>query len=212
MNELIRRPLRGFGKDDKIRTISRALERRSREGSAKTREITEGEAMFFYAGGTYVTLIGPYGGIESCKVGYSWTSLLFWWFTPLLKGDWLFGVLYMLAVYLTRGLIQLIVPFFYNRYHIMKRLSQGWRPARAEDAEILRARWFKVRDDGTDGVFSGGAGGEESGRWSGAGARSAEAGSGFRRDEEAVVDDPYEETENWEDEKEQAIDAEFEDE
>ena len=186
MNELIPQALLRPGKDDKIRATDPAIK-------------LEGEEMFFYTGGVYVTLTSPYGGIETCKIGFSW-------FTPFLKGDWLFGFLYFLATYFTRGLIHLIVPFIYNRYHIMRRLSQGWQPASAEEAELLRAKGFKLPEDRQDGVQGGGS--RTGGGWRGGFGGGADGG----QEGGSVVDDPYESAESWEEEKEQAIDVEFKDE
>ena len=157
--------------------------------------------MFFWiSGGTYVTLVGPYGGIETCKLGYSWTTLFFWWFVPFGKGDWLFGMAYLLLTYLTRGLAQLFIPFFYNRYHIMRRLSQGWRPATAEDAEALRARWFRPPEPYSE-AYDPKRGGDRRGGF----ARGAEEAV------EELSEDPYGTATDWEKEREEAIDAEYRD-
>lgn len=65
----------------------------------------------------------------SIPTGFSFTTLFFGVFVPLLRGDikYLF-VMFFLAV-LTGGLSWLIFPFFYNSLYIKGKLADGFKPA-----------------------------------------------------------------------------------
>lgn len=151
----------------------------------------------------FVQLRNEAGYVKIAKIGFSWTMLFFWFFTPMFRGDWLHMILSMLLGYLTRGASLFIYPFVYNRLYIMGLLAGGWGPLRAEDREILEMKGFKVRSSYTYQDYSGGHGFSGSRSYSG-----DEAGQGEESWEE---EEGYLTAEDWEDEKSQAVDAEWKD-
>ena len=64
------------------------------------------------------------GIVKECKVGFSWTTLLFGLFVPLLRGDFKWSILMLLLSMITFGISWLIMPFIYNKkycfYHIIE--------------------------------------------------------------------------------------------
>ncbi len=59
------------------------------------------------------------GVVKECKVGFSWTTLFFGLFVPLLRGDFKWSAIMFILACLTFGLSWLVMPFIYN---IRKRL------------------------------------------------------------------------------------------
>jgi len=93
----------------------------------------------------FIQLRNETGNLRIVKIGFSWTMLFFWFFAPMLRGDWLHMILSLVLGYLTKGLSLFIYPIVYNRLYIMGLLATGWGPARAEDREMLELKGFRVK-------------------------------------------------------------------
>ena len=72
------------------------------------------------------TLKNEQGVIKEVKVGFSWTMLLFGVFVPLVRGDWKWFLISMLAGLVTCGISWLIFPFFYNKIYLNELLEKGY--------------------------------------------------------------------------------------
>ena len=64
---------------------------------------------------------------KEVKDGFSWTTLFFGGFVPLLRGDlkWFF-IMWILA-FLTCGISWLVVPFIYNKKYLEGLMMQGFK-------------------------------------------------------------------------------------
>lgn len=152
--------------------------------------------MFLWTG-RFVTLVSPYGGLKICKIGFSWTTLFLWWFVPLFRGDWISFIVYMLLMYLTRGISILIFPIFYNRLYIMGLLNKDWRPASFADWEMLRLCRFKVP--------------EWDRQWQRENQSARQETKLYQEAESYQEPELYQEEVDWEEEREQAVDVEWHD-
>ena len=97
-----------------------------------------------------VRLENTSGQIKTVKVGFSWTTLFFFFFVPLFRKDWkwlgiMFGSI-IAAVILTTILNSDVnvgigpnVAFavLYNNCDINDLLAKGWKPASEVDEKIL---------------------------------------------------------------------------
>ena len=73
------------------------------------------------------------GVVKECKVGFSWTTLFFGLFVPLLRGDFKWSAIMFILACLTFGLSWLVMPFIYNKKYITSLLEKGYSPASEED-------------------------------------------------------------------------------
>jgi len=69
------------------------------------------------------------GEIKEAAIGFSWTTLFFGIFVPLLRGDILYFVLFLILAFLTIGFSWLVIPFMYNKMYIKNLLENGYIPA-----------------------------------------------------------------------------------
>ena len=98
----------------------------------------------------YITLINSEGKIKNCKIGYSWTNLLFMFFAPLSRGDLkncfiqfiLLFVLSKLSSILTT-FAWLIIPGFYNKIYLKDLLKKGYIPKNNHSVELLNKLGFE---------------------------------------------------------------------
>lgn len=81
------------------------------------------------------------------KVGFSWTEMIFGFWTPVFRSDFKWAAILVLAEILfgsfTWGggafLVTLIFAFFYNRVYVKDMVAQGYRPADKASADVLRS-------------------------------------------------------------------------
>ena len=66
--------------------------------------------------------------IKETVVGFSWTTLFFGIFVPLLRGDikWFFVIL--ILAFFTFGLSWFVIPFIYNKLYVKELVSKGYIP------------------------------------------------------------------------------------
>lgn len=80
------------------------------------------------------------GMIRQAPVGFSWTTLFFGFLVPLFRGDWVWFIIMLLIGMLSLGVINFILCFLYNKIYVTKLIENGWVPADAYSAEILRSK------------------------------------------------------------------------
>lgn len=100
-----------------------------------------------------VRLINNAGMELECPVGFSWTTLLFGFFVPLLRGDLIGMLIHILGSLFTVGFFWLIWPFFYNKNYINRLLEKGYIPFSNKDLSILKDSGIvvnKVYDSGNN--------------------------------------------------------------
>lgn len=73
------------------------------------------------------TLINDNGVRKEVKKGFSWTMLFFGIFVPMVRGDWKWFIITLIAAMVTAGLSWLIFPFFYNRLYLDDLLNGGYK-------------------------------------------------------------------------------------
>ena len=59
--------------------------------------------------------------------GFSWTTLFFGIFVPLLRGDFKWFLLMLLINGLTFGFAMLVFPFIYNKLYLNDLLRDGYK-------------------------------------------------------------------------------------
>ena len=84
------------------------------------------------------------GLIKEVPVGFSWTTLLFGVFVPLIRGDLKWFIIFFIASCLTGGLAWIVVPFVYNKIHIKDLLQKEFVAADEYSANILKQKGFIV--------------------------------------------------------------------
>ncbi|HSQ89400.1 DUF2628 domain-containing protein [Romboutsia sp.] len=86
------------------------------------------------------------GMVKECKIGFSWTTLFFGLFVPLLRGDLKNSAIMAIVGLLTCGFSWLVFPFFYNKTYIKGLLLQGFTGAAEADMAILVKEGFIVEN------------------------------------------------------------------
>ena len=72
------------------------------------------------------TLKNENGVTKEVKKGFSWTMLFFGVFVPLVRGDWKWFLITLIAAFVTFGISWLIFPFFYNKIYLNELLEKGY--------------------------------------------------------------------------------------
>jgi hypothetical protein len=67
------------------------------------------------------------GRIKDASVGFSWTTLFFGIFVPLVRGDGKWALIMFLLGLLTFGLSWLVFPFLYNKLYLKDLLGNGFK-------------------------------------------------------------------------------------
>lgn len=63
-------------------------------------------------------------------LGFSWTTLFFNFFVPLVRGDVLWFLIILGLDLVSAGFMLLIIPFFYNKFYTRSLIEkQGFEPA-----------------------------------------------------------------------------------
>ena len=66
------------------------------------------------------------GVTKQVKKGFSFTMLFFGIFVPLVRGDWKYFFLSLIAAIFTAGVSWLVFPFFYNKLYLNDLLNSGY--------------------------------------------------------------------------------------
>jgi TPR repeat protein len=95
-----------------------------------------------------IRLTNNSGLIKEADWGFSWKTLLFGLFVPLVRGDlaWFFIGLFLSIC--TAGIALLVFPFYYNKIYVKKLLAQGFYPA-DELSRMTLVNANIIRDQGT---------------------------------------------------------------
>lgn len=64
---------------------------------------------------------------KKVKVGFSWTTLFFGVFVPIIRGHWSYVVKMFLLCWLTFGIYALVAPFVINKQYTEYLLMQGYQ-------------------------------------------------------------------------------------
>jgi hypothetical protein len=68
------------------------------------------------------------GEIKQAPVGFSWTTLFFGLFVPLIRADWLMAVIMLGVAMITFGLSNIVFAFVYNKLYIKNLIyKQGFK-------------------------------------------------------------------------------------
>lgn len=67
---------------------------------------------------------------KEVKEGFSWSVLFFGIFVPLIRGDWLWFLIMLVAAFVTSGFAWLVFPFIYNKIYINNLMEKGYRRTR----------------------------------------------------------------------------------
>ena len=84
------------------------------------------------------------GVIKQVKLGFSWTMLFFGVFVPLIRGDFKWAIISLLAALLTCGFAWFVFPFIYNKIYIKELIEKGWLPADEVAAAALKSKGIFV--------------------------------------------------------------------
>lgn len=74
-----------------------------------------------------ITVKNSNGVTKTVKSGFSWTMFFFGAFVPLVRGDWKYLLISMLAALFTCGLSWVVLPFFYNKLYLNDLLNNGYK-------------------------------------------------------------------------------------
>lgn len=80
------------------------------------------------------------GMVKECKVGFSWTTLFFGVFVPLIRGDIKWALIMFVLAIITFSISWLVFPFVYNKIYIQSLLERGYVADGERDLTLLQAR------------------------------------------------------------------------
>ena len=72
-------------------------------------------------------MVNNLGQIKIVKDGFSWTTLFFGPFVPLLRGDLKWFLISIICWMFTLGIYQLVFCFLYNKIYINELLNKGYK-------------------------------------------------------------------------------------
>ncbi len=78
--------------------------------------------------------------IKKGFVGFSWTTLFFSFFVPIIRGDVKWAVIMFIAVLFTFWLSHIVFAFIYNKQYTNKLLESGYEPTDEYSSGMLRAK------------------------------------------------------------------------
>ncbi len=97
-----------------------------------------------------VRLENTSGQIKEVKVGFSWTTLFFFFFVPLFRKDWkwlgimigsiIAGLILTAIINVDTSIslgLNIAFAVLYNNFYINDLLAKGWKPASEVDEKIL---------------------------------------------------------------------------
>lgn len=74
-----------------------------------------------------VNLKNNEGIIKECKIGFSWTTLFFGWFVPLIRWDLRLSIMLFVTTLFSGGMANLVFAFSLNDVYIAELYKQGFR-------------------------------------------------------------------------------------
>lgn len=88
------------------------------------------------------TLQNEVGIIKNIKIGFSWTTLFFGLFVPLVRGDWKWFLIILIASVVTCGISNIVFCFIYNKIYINELLEKGFKPSDEQTRRNLVSKGF----------------------------------------------------------------------
>lgn len=85
--------------------------------------------------------------IKEAPIGFSWTTLFFGIFVPLLRGDIKWFIISLALAFFTFGISWLIFPFLYNKQYVKDLVSKGYIPYDELSKSELSKRNVYFRND-----------------------------------------------------------------
>nr|WRE04256.1 HrgC protein [Helicobacter pylori] len=73
-------------------------------------------------------------------VGFSWTTLFFGFFVPIIRGDARWAIVMVVVTLFTFVLSNIVFAFIYNKQYTTKLLESGYEPTDEYSRGILRSR------------------------------------------------------------------------
>ncbi|MEA9357227.1 hypothetical protein SHI21_13465 [Bacteriovorax sp. PP10] len=80
----------------------------------------------------------PNGFFKETPTGFSWTTLFFGFFVPLLRGWYIYSAICLIASVVTFGFSGLVFPFLINKHYAKYLLEQGYQPDSDQDKMQLQ--------------------------------------------------------------------------
>jgi len=85
-------------------------------------------------------------GYKTVKVGFSWTEMIFGFWTPVFRGDFKWASVLVLAGIIFESftwgggafLVTLVFAFFYNRLYVKDLVNQGFKSADQNSFNVLK--------------------------------------------------------------------------
>lgn len=74
---------------------------------------------------------------KESNIGFSWTTLIFGFLVPLLRGDEKWAIIQFVLAIITHGLSWFVMPIFYNEWYIKDLIKKGYLPADDKNARLL---------------------------------------------------------------------------
>lgn len=87
-----------------------------------------------------INLVNTTGLVKTCKVGFSWTTLFFGFFVPLIRGDWKHFFIMLIVCFLTCWVACIPFAFIYNKWYIKSLLENGWSPQDEYSMNTLKSK------------------------------------------------------------------------
>ncbi|WP_079990939.1 HrgC protein [Helicobacter pylori] len=78
--------------------------------------------------------------IKKGLVGFSWTTLFFSFFVPIIRGDVKWAVIMFIAALFTSFISNIIFAFIYNKQYTTGLLESGYEPTDEYSRGMLRAK------------------------------------------------------------------------
>ncbi|GAA6868156.1 hypothetical protein AOH223_11840 [Helicobacter pylori] len=78
--------------------------------------------------------------IKKGLVGFSWTTLFFGFFVPIIRGDARWAIVMFIAALFTSFISNIIFAFIHNKQYTTRLLESGYEPADEYSRGMLRAK------------------------------------------------------------------------
>ncbi len=78
--------------------------------------------------------------IKKGFVGFSWTTLFFGFFVPIIRGDVKWAAIMFIAALFTSFISNIVLAFIYNKQYTTRLLESGYEPADEYSRGMLRSK------------------------------------------------------------------------
>ena len=96
------------------------------------------------------------GVVREAPVGFSWTTFFLSFWVPLTRGDWMWAIIMLVAVFITFGIAGILFAFIYNRLYIEGLLKQGYsvKSFTGEKKEIEASAQIKLGNSTSENALT----------------------------------------------------------